>query len=156
MSSVRFIRKTPLVGGNYTYEYSCTCTGGSAKPNITFTMANDASARKWAQDECDAACGETLVHQVEVLEIPTRELSADQAEIGPMKNSFGSLEYTNYSFQDEVFWSGDRLYGSWATELGLVCSGQSTYGYYYQILFVSGPESMGSCNSRAVVKIVTR
>ena len=156
MSLVRFIRKTPLLGGNYNYEYSCTCASGSARPNMTFTMANDASAQKWAQDECDAACGETLVRQVELLEIPTKELSADQAAIGPMKNSVGALEYTNYSFRDEVAWSGDRLYGSWATELGLVCSGQSTYGYYYQIQIVSGPESVGTCNAREVIKITTR
>ena len=62
MSSVVFVKKTPAGGaGNFIYEYKCTCSSGTAKPNVTVTCANDNEARQLAELECDDSCGESLV-----------------------------------------------------------------------------------------------
>ena len=128
MSTVKFIRKTPTGGaGNFNYVYSCTCTGGNINPNITVTSANDNQARQLAQIECDENCGELLASTISELNIPEKELTKDMEKIEPM-HQVGQKTWTNYSFQDQVYWSGDRLYGAWSQELSFVCSSAGTSG----------------------------
>ena len=156
MSTVKFIRKTPAGGaGNFNYLYSCTCAGGNAKPNITVTTANDNQARHLAQLECDENCGERLASGSSDLDIPEKEMTKDMESIGPIHQG-GQRTWTNYSFQDQVYWSGDRLYGAWSQELSSVCSSAGTSGFYYQLQIISGPEYVGVCSGRRVIKIVTQ
>lgn len=153
MSTVKLIRKTPAGGaGNFKYIYSCTCAGGASKPNIEVTTANDNEARMLAQMECDDTCGES---RIQYIEVPIKELTAELEGVKAMPDS-KSGTWTNYSFQDRVFWSSDRLYGSWSQELSFVCSNAGTDGFYYQLQIVSGPEYVGMCSGRAVIKIETR
>lgn len=153
MSSVKFIRKTPAGGaGNFNYEFSCSCSGGAAKPNVVVTSANDNQARALAQLECDDSCGESRSQYVDV---PVKEFTAQLESLTAMPEA-KSGTWVNYSFQDRVFWTGDRLYGSWSQELSFVCSNAGTDGFYYQLQIVSGPEYVGICSGRPVIKIETR
>lgn len=158
MSTIKFIRKTAAGGaGNFNYEYTCNCAGGGQKPNITVTSANDNQARALAQLECDEACGENRVATESTLNIPSKEMTTDMESIGPIhQNGLSKGLYTNYSFQDQVYWSGDRLYGAWSQEISYVCSGSGSSGFYYQLQIVSGPEYVGVCSGKAVIKITTQ
>ena len=156
MSTVRFIKKTPAGGaGNFEYEYSCTCGGGGSKPNVKVTAANDNAARTLAQLQCNDDCGESLL-AAGYMEIPQKKpTEAELATAIPMA-TVKPLTYTNYSFRDDVYWDGDRLYGRWSQELSVVCSSVAVFGFYYAIQLVSGPEYFGICSSKPVIKIETR
>ncbi|MEX3932088.1 hypothetical protein AB4Y32_09805 [Paraburkholderia phymatum] len=59
MSKITFVSKKPAGAlGNFNYEYTCSCVGGSTMPNVTVTAANDNEARVLAQMQCDDSCGE--------------------------------------------------------------------------------------------------
>lgn len=158
MSTIKFVRKTAAGGaGNFNYEYTCSCADGGKKPNITVTSANDNQARALAQLECDDTCGENRAVDAPTLDIPSKEMTKDMDSIKPIhQNGSSKGLYTNYSFQDDVYWSGDRLYGAWSQEISYVCSGNGTSGFYYQLQIVSGPEYVGICSGRAVIKITTQ
>jgi hypothetical protein len=156
MSTVRFIKKTPAGGaGNFEYEYSCTCGSGAPKPNVKVTAANDNTARTLAQLQCDNDCGESLL-SAGYLDVSQKEPSeAELAKAVPM-TTVKPMTYTNYSFREDVYWDGDRLYGRWSQELSVVCSSVAVFGFYYAIQLVSGPEYFGACSGKQVIKIETR
>lgn len=62
MSTITFVSKKPAGSiGNFNYEYSCVCAGGTKKPNIVVTAANDHEAKMLAQMECNDSCEEANV-----------------------------------------------------------------------------------------------
>lgn len=70
MSTVAFVSKKPAGPlGNFNYEYTCTCAGGTKKPNVTVTAANDNEARMLAQMECDDSCGAGLIAKAAISQI---------------------------------------------------------------------------------------
>jgi hypothetical protein len=70
MSTVTFVSKKPAGPlGNFNYEYTCTCAGGTKKPNVKVTSANDNQAKMLAQMQCDESCGEGLIAKAEITQI---------------------------------------------------------------------------------------
>jgi hypothetical protein len=69
MSTITFISKRPK-GFRFEYTYSCTCTSGTPAKNVVVVASNDASARVFAEQECESNCGERSGTSLQVSEIP--------------------------------------------------------------------------------------
>ena len=154
---VKLISKKPAGGaGNFYYVYLCTCNNGNKK-NVSVTSANDTQAEALALQECAIECDERKSIVLENLEIPIKEFSSEIENIENFKNEpiTDSRTYINYSFYDQVYKSGDRLYGNWSQSLSGVCSGSTVNGFFYNIQIVKSPEIYGDCSGRYIVKIET-
>jgi len=59
MSEIKFVKKTPAgTPGNWNWEYTCKCGGGTVKKNVVVSSANENEAKQLAQQECDDSCDE--------------------------------------------------------------------------------------------------
>ena len=88
------------------------------------------------------------------IEVPIKNESDAPKKAKPISCKSGV--YAQYGFGDSLFWAGDRLHGTFAAELSTLCSNAGTNGFYYRIQILSGPDSVGSCSGRPVVKVTVQ
>lgn len=152
-TTISLISKKPAGGaGNFIYTYLCRCDSGGSS-NISITAANDIEANNLALLDCSENCSNSRKDVKEFLEIPIIEMTREIEKIKHAPTNTGN--YTNYSFYDKIYRSGDRLYGSWSQSLAGVCSDSSLEGFYYEIQITKQPEIVGTCSGRYVAKIET-
>lgn len=154
---VKLVSKQPIDGENiYKYTYLCEFANGISR-NISVNSSNDSEANLQAIHEWEAKFNE--IQKVETLimtlQIPTKEMNDEIMKIPNIQTEiYGErIAFTNYSFYDEIYWSGDRLYGRWAQTLAGVCSGNSVFGFFYRIQILSNPSIIDTCSGHYVAKI---
>lgn len=141
----------------FKYTYLCELSNHNSR-NITVVSTNDIEAHILAIQEFETVCNDIQKTEklIETLQIPTKEMTEEIMQIPniPTEINGERMNYTNYSFYDDIYWSGDRLYGKWSQTLSGVCSGNGVFGFFYRIQITSDPTVIdSSCSGHYVAKI---
>ncbi|MFP3802064.1 hypothetical protein, partial [Paraburkholderia sp. SIMBA_027] len=140
----------------FKYTYLCEFSNDNLR-NITVISTNDTEAHILAIQEFETICNDIQKTEklIETLQIPTREMTEEIMQIPniPTEINGERMNYTNYSFYDDIYWSDDKLYGKWSQTLAGVCSGNTISGFFYRIQIISNPDIIDSCSGHYVAKI---
>lgn len=86
------------------------------------------------------------------VDLPRKDETPEIKAIKPLEHATAGT-FTNYSLQRDVYWSGDKLYGRWSTQMSSACASMGEHGYINAVQIVSGPESVGQCSGQALIRV---
>jgi len=137
MATCKFVRKTSTGGaGNFSYEYSCFCSGEDTATTTHIISANDNEARLLAQLECHRRCGKGKLRSDGL-----QEFDHPILEGGPVLRPATTEFWSRLEF---VYWENDKLWGYWNHNRDLAC-GANMPGFFWSSEIESYDLTAGVC-----------